>query len=103
MMNQGAVLALAGKASDAIRVISSGITVYRSVGATVHIPFHLSCLASASTDLNQFDDAWRYIGEATTMVERTKETLWEAEIHRKAGEIALKSPKRDAMEAHAHF
>jgi hypothetical protein len=95
MMNQGAVLALTGKASDAIRVIISGITVCRSMGATAHIPFHLSCLAGASTDLGQFDNARRYIDEAITTLERTKENIWEAEIHRTAGEIALKSPEPD--------
>ena len=39
MINQGAVLALTGKASDAIRTTISGITVLQSMGATVHIPF----------------------------------------------------------------
>jgi predicted ATPase len=103
MMNQGAVLALTGKASDAIRVIISGITVLQSMGATVHIPFPLSCLAAASTDLGQFDDAWRYIDEGITALERTKENVWEAEIHRTAGEIVLKSPERDAMKAQAYL
>ena len=103
MAYQGCVLALTGKASDAIRMISSGITAYCSTGATVYAPFHLSNLASAYTELRQFDDAWRFIREAMTAVATTKESWCEAEVHRIAGEIALKSPEPDAAKAEAHF
>ena len=37
------------------------------------------------------------------MIERTKETWFEAYVHRIAGEIALKSPQPDAAKAEAHF
>jgi predicted ATPase len=62
-----------------------------------------SQLANAHADLGQFDDAWRCIGEAMTAVEATKETWFEAELHRTAGEIALKSPQPDAAKAEAYF
>ena len=38
-----------------------------------------------------------------TLIETTKETLYEAEIHRIAGEIALMSPERRATKAEAYF
>ena len=38
-----------------------------------------------------------------TAIETTKETLFEAEIRRIAGEIALLSPERDAAKAEAYF
>jgi predicted ATPase len=38
-----------------------------------------------------------------TMVERNKERLCEAEIHRVAGEIALLSPQPDAAKAQEYF
>jgi predicted ATPase len=53
--------------------------------------------------LSQFDDAWRFIGEAMTAIETTKEKWCEAEVHRVAGEIALMSPERDAVKAEAYF
>jgi predicted ATPase len=53
--------------------------------------------------LGQFDDALSHIGEAMTMVETTKETWYEAEVHRMAGEIALMLPERDAAKAEACF
>jgi predicted ATPase len=38
-----------------------------------------------------------------TAVATTKESWCEAEVHRIAGEIALKSPEPDAAKAEAHF
>ena len=41
---QGCALALTGKASDAVQMITSGITAWRSTGATVWVPLCLSHL-----------------------------------------------------------
>jgi predicted ATPase len=60
-------------------------------------------LARAHAELGQFEEAWRCIGEAMNLVETTKQTVWEAEIHRTAGEIALMSPEPDAAKAQAYF
>ena len=67
------------------------------------MPLHLSYLGIAYAELHQFNDAWRCIGEAMTAMETTKETWFEADIHRIAGEIALKSPLPDAAKAQAYF
>jgi class 3 adenylate cyclase/predicted ATPase/tRNA A37 threonylcarbamoyladenosine biosynthesis protein TsaE len=103
MLVRGSVFALAGKASDAVPIITSGLTPYRSTGATQCLPTFLSYLASAHAELGQFDEAWRCTTEARAAVEATGERLWEAEVHRIAGEIALLSPERDAAEAEARF
>jgi class 3 adenylate cyclase/tetratricopeptide (TPR) repeat protein len=88
---QGCVLAEIGKASDAVHQITSGIAACRSTGSTLWLPTWLSYLAKAYADLRQFEDAWRCMDEAILTVEKTKERLYEAEINRIAGEIALKS------------
>jgi predicted ATPase len=100
---QGCALAFTGKAADAVRMITSGITGYRSTGATAWAPLHLSYLATAYANVGRFDDAWRCIGEATTELDRTKEKLWEAEVYRVAGEIALMSPGPDVAKAEGYF
>jgi predicted ATPase len=51
------------------------------------------------TELGKFDDAWRCIGEAMTVVETTKEGWYLAEINRIAGEIALLQPQPEATKA----
>ena len=103
IMNQGCVLALTGRASEAIATSTSGITLWRSTGATVFVPWWLSCLAKAHAELSRYDDAWRCIGEAMTLVETTKERWCEAEVYRMAGEIALMSPERNAAKAESCF
>jgi predicted ATPase len=102
-MENGCVLALSGKTSEAIQMISSGIATYRSTGSRVYLPFFLLHLSSGYAELGQFDDAWRCIGEAMTALEATKERWCEAEINRLAGEIALKLPQLGSSKAEAYF
>jgi pentatricopeptide repeat protein len=102
-VSQGWLLALSGKASDAVQMIATGITAHRSTGATIYVPMYLSHLMRAYAEVGQFDDAWRCIEEAMRAVEKTKERLWEAEIHRIAAEIGLKSPNVDAVKAETYF
>ena len=64
---------------------------------------YLVYLARAYTGTAQFDDAWGYMREAGNLTETTKYRLWEAEVQRTAGEIALKSPEPDAAKAEGHF
>jgi hypothetical protein len=94
---------LTGKASDAIQMITSGITAFRSTGATLAMPAYLSYLARAYGALGKFGDAWRCVSEALTAVETTKERWWEAEVHRIGGEVAVMSPDPDVEKAQAYF
>jgi class 3 adenylate cyclase/predicted ATPase len=103
LMAQGYVMVLTGAASNAVQMITSGLTAYQSTGATVFIPQHLTNLASARRELGQLDDAWRCIGEAMTAMETTKERWWESEVHRIAGKIAGLSPEPDTPKAEAYF
>ena len=41
MLRQGYLVALTGKASDAVRVITSGITAFRSTGSTMWLPLYI--------------------------------------------------------------
>jgi predicted ATPase len=103
MTHQGWLFARTGKASDAVHMITSGLNAWRLTRATVWVPLYLSYLASAYADIGNFEEAWRCIGEAITAVETANEKLWETEIHRTAGEIALLLPETDAAKAEAYF
>jgi predicted ATPase len=103
MVPQGCALALTGKTSDAIHMITSGVTALRSTGSALWLPLCFSYLARAYAELGQFDDAWRCIGDAMTTVETTKEKWCEADIYRIAGEIVLLSPQPDIAKAQAYF
>jgi predicted ATPase len=100
---RGWVFTLTGKASDAVRAITSGITSLRSTGAILYEPLHLMHLAMAYAELSQPDDARRCIDDAIEKVERSKEKWCEAEVHRIAGEIALKSLAPDTEKAEKYF
>jgi class 3 adenylate cyclase/predicted ATPase len=103
MILQGCVSAVSGKPSDAVRMITSWLTAWRSTGATICQPLYLSYLAIAHANVSQFDDAWGSIGEVAALLETTKEVWCAAEIHRIAGEIALTSPKPNAAKAESYF
>jgi class 3 adenylate cyclase/predicted ATPase len=103
ILGQGWLLSLTGKPSDAIQMLTSGIADSLSSRTTVFVPEWLSFCARDYADGVKFDDAWRCVDEAMTMLENTKEKWCEAEIQRTAGEIALKSPQPDTVKAEAFF
>ncbi len=103
VLRRGYILTLTGKATKAVEIVTSGIDLWRSAGSTIFTPEQEFMLAIAHANSGQFDDAWRCIGEAMTTMQATKERWCEAEAHRVAGEIALKSPQRDVAKAQAYF
>jgi class 3 adenylate cyclase/predicted ATPase len=102
-IHRGMIFALTGKASDAVREITSGITSVRLTGANLYEARHLWHSAVAYAELGQPDDARRCIDDAIDEVERSKERWCEAEVHRIAGEVALKSASPDTAKAERHF
>ncbi len=100
---QGVILALAGRPSEAGKTITSGISVLRGIGSTLWMPFWSACLAKCCIGLGQTDEAWRCINEAMTTIETSKDKLFEPEVNRLAGEIALLSTEPDIRLAEVHF
>jgi predicted ATPase len=103
MMHRGILLALTGKAANAVPMITSAMKAFRSTGSTLWMPSYLSYLARAYAELGRSNDAWRCISEAMTVVETSKERWCEAEVNRMAAEIALKSPEPETEKAEAYF
>ena len=99
---EGCVSVLTGHASDAVEMITSGISSFRSTGATVWVVWYFLNLAAAYADLGELDDAWRSVDEAMVAV-ANKETWCEAEVNRVAGELALIGPMPDAAKAQTYF
>ena len=100
---QGWLWALTGKAAEAVQMLNSGMSAWRSTGATLFAPTQWSSLAAAHASLNQFDDAQRSISVAMTAMETSKETWFDAEVNRMAGVIALMSAEPDAGKAEEYF
>ena len=89
MRYQGCVLAFTGQSAEAIQLFNSTITTYRSSGTTAWMPMWSSYLAMAYAEVGHLDEAWKCSGDAITAVASTKERIFEAEVHRVAGDIAL--------------
>jgi predicted ATPase len=100
---QGVLLALTGRLSESGHTITAGMSALRATGSTLWMPFWSSCLAKSCIGLGQTDEAWRCIDEAMTTIKTSKEKLFEPEVNRLAGEIALLSAEPDIREAEAHF
>jgi class 3 adenylate cyclase/predicted ATPase len=103
MLVAGCLLAATGKAADSVSMITSGLNSWRQTGTTVWTPTYFSYLTRAHADLGHFDEASRSIGEAISVMQTTRETWYEAEVHRIAGEIALRRAEPDAAKAEAYF
>ena len=102
-VHQGCILAVTGRAREAVETLTAGIAAARSTGQNLFHPLYLSLLASARADLGQFGDACRSIDQSMAAIETTKESWCESEVNRVAGEISLKSPEQDAGKAKAYF
>src|SRR5262249_35100563 len=79
------------RVEEGIAQMRSGLAGMRSLEAEVCRPEHLSLLAAACGKVGQTDDALALVAEALAAVERSRERLWEAEIHRLKGELLLDS------------
>ena len=103
MLMRGCVFAVAGKASDAVPIITSGLTALRRTGSTNYMPLYLSYWGIAHAELHRFDDACRCVGEAMLAMETNKERWCVSKVYRTNGDIALMSPEPDAAKAEAYF
>ena len=103
MIVEGLIMVHIGKAENAIRVLNGAITACRPIGTTMFLPVYSSYLARSNAELDRFEKAWGYIADAMNAVDTTKESWWQAEVNRVAGEIVLRSPDQDIAKAEGYF
>jgi predicted ATPase len=102
VLRRGYILTLTG-AAKAVEIVTEGIDLWRSAGSTIFTPEHEFMLAIAHANSHQFDEAKWCIHKSVTAMQETRERWCEAEVHRVAGEIELKSPQRDVAKAQNYF
>ena len=103
MRLRGQCLALTGRATEAVEVLTSAADAYRSTGSTALVPLDQLYFATAYAELGQFADASACIGDATAALQKNKDRLWEAEVLRMTGEVAFNSSEPSVGQAEAHF
>jgi len=86
----GWALAETGQAQESLTQIRQGIADCRAIGQELEVSHFLSLLAEAHGTANQQEEGLNLLTEALTLVERTGERFWEAELHRVYGELSLR-------------
>jgi predicted ATPase len=86
----GWALAQTGQAQDGLRRIRQGIVDWRAAGQELEMPHFLGLLAEAHGKANEPEQELEALTEALTIVERTGERFWEAELRRVYGELSLR-------------
>jgi tetratricopeptide (TPR) repeat protein len=109
---QGWVLAQHGRGRAGIDRIEQGLTAYRAGGGAASLPRYLALLAEAHGSIGQTAQGLAVLTEAHTLVEKTGERAYAAEIYRLQGELLLapdsaqhtaQQSRQNVMDAEACF
>ncbi len=82
-------LLLQGRMEQGLQLLQKGLEAYRATGAQLGLPYYLSMLADARTQMGQFVEAGAALNEAIMLVEENEERFQEAELYRLKGELLL--------------
>jgi predicted ATPase len=87
----GWALAERGHGEEGITQIRQGIATWRATGAEIWRPYWLSLLAEAYEKVGQAEEGLATLAEALTVVDKSGERFYEAELYRLKGELTLQS------------
>ena len=101
----GWAIAVQEHSTEGLVQIRQGLDMYRSTGAEYQRPHFLALLAEASGLLGQPEGGLAALEEAVTLIEKTGERYYEAELHRQRGELLLlraakSPPAQDSQDQH---
>src|SRR5262249_18246205 len=104
---QGWALAEQGQVEEGISQIRQGLVTHQAVGAGMFHSYFLALLAEAYGKAEQAEDGLAALAEALTVVDKSGERFYEAELYRIKGTLTLesqvKSHKSKVEEAEAYF
>jgi predicted ATPase len=100
---RGWALTVQGDGTEGIAQIHQGLVARREMGSILLRPYFLSLLAEAYGKIGQPEEGLTVLFEALETVENTRERYWEAELHRRKGELLLKLKEQKVGEAEECF
>lgn len=100
---RGWVLALQEEGDKGIAQIRQGIAAYRSTGGEATWPYCLALLAEAHEQMGQTEEGISVLNEALTILDRTGEGFYEAEVYRLKGELLVMRNHLNAAQAKTCF
>jgi predicted ATPase len=86
---RGWALADQGQGGEGIAQLHEGVAASRATGAEVFLTGWLAMLAEAYGKVGQTEEGLRVVDEALTLVEKKGERVYEAELYRLKGTLAL--------------
>ena len=95
--------ALQGEGAEGIAQMHQGLVAYRGTGSELHRPYFLSLLAEAYGEAGQPEEGSTVLAEALALVDKTGERHWEAELHRRKGELLLMQQRQKVGEVEECF
>ena len=100
---RGWALAMQGQGAEGLTQLRQGLDAYRATGAEFQRPHFLSMLAEVHRSLGQPEAGLTALSEALTLVEKTGERYYEAELHRLKGELLLQQATPEVSHAETCF
>jgi class 3 adenylate cyclase/predicted ATPase len=85
----GWALAEQGRPAEGIELMQQGFSAYRATGAELLRTHFLALLAEACARAGQTEAGLATLAEALAVADRTKERVYEAELHRLKGKLTL--------------
>jgi len=79
---RGEAIYLLGNVDEGIKQMREGMALLRSSGIYLYLPGTLGLIAEALAEKGQIEDGLETLSEAFKIVERTRERIWEVELHR---------------------
>ena len=95
---KGWTLSEQGREEEGIEQMRAGLAALELTATALVRPHFLGLLAEALAKLDQVDEAWAVLEEATTIVSNNGERYYEAELYRLKGELLWKKHKRAEAE-----
>jgi predicted ATPase len=88
-ISRGWALAEQGRGEEGITQMRQGLAAWQATGAGAFLPYFLALLADAYREVGQVDEGLGTVSEALTLVNRTGERFYEAELYRLKGTLTL--------------
>jgi predicted ATPase len=86
---RGWALAEQGQVEEGIAQMQQGLAAWRAMGAELARPYFLALLAKAYGKAGQGEEGLKALTEALSLVDKTGERTWEAELYWLKGELLL--------------
>src|SRR5262249_6085458 len=95
---QGWALVEQGQREEGITQIHQGLAIRQAIGAGVWQSYYLALLAEASGKAGQAEEGLAALAEALTVVDKSGERFYEAELYRLKGELTLQQSSVPGLE-----